>query len=111
MLPNSSTPKTQYWSLSQNAEGLLDLSLSLSGLSAEDVASQLEALLEITRRRASRINLDGAKDQPAPLVDPWAKDQPRINQGSTEGSTEGSTTEFSLAEAIRTLGKIRNNEG
>lgn len=98
---------SQYWSLSQNAEGLLDLNLNLSGLLAEDVASQLWALHEMVVRR-ERINLTGAKDQPGTLVDPSAKDQPGINQESTQGSTQGSTTEFSLAKALRTYWTIRD---
>ncbi len=41
----------QYWSLNESAEGLLDLTLNLSELPAEDVAAQLWALHEMVIRR------------------------------------------------------------
>lgn len=107
MLPESKTPMTQYWSLEVDPEGLLSLYLNLTGVPLEDAAAQLRALHEMVVRR-ERINLTGAKDQPGTLVDPSAKDQPGINQESTQGSTQGSTTEFSLAKALRTYWTIRD---
>jgi hypothetical protein len=79
--------------------------LNLTGMPPEDVAAQLWALHEMVTRRA-RINLEGAKDQPGSQVDPSAKDQPRINQGSTEGSTQGSTSDLSLDRALKTYWTI-----
>lgn len=47
----STIPKTQYWSLEVDPEGLLSLYLNLTGVPAEDAAAQLWALHEMVSRR------------------------------------------------------------
>jgi|JI81BgreenRNA_FD_contig_61_523482_length_748_multi_5_in_0_out_0_2 hypothetical protein len=93
----------QYWSLVHNAEGLLDLTLNLSELPAEDVVSQLEALTEIVARyarksacsdgladRGTRIcNADFWDSDPSSGKDPSLpnSDRSRIDLGSNSDRT------------------------
>lgn len=60
----------QYWSLDHNAEGLLDLTLNLSNLPAEDMVSQLEALTEIVGRYSRKLACsDGLADRGTRICD------------------------------------------
>lgn len=93
---------SQYWSLSQNAEGLLDLNLNLSGLLAEDVASQLWALHEMVVRREKR-NLSPEETQPSGRVSFLEETQPIATK--TQPETQPiATMHWSCSEIARVVG-------